>query len=82
MLVYIKKLSCILVKKLQIRFTLKITLSNHAIYQLAKEGYFNLQNNYIQAILRDSKQLLAIANYLEFENKKLMETLKTKKKKK
>lgn len=41
----------------------------------------NIQNNYIQAILKNSKQLAAKAHYLKFENKELIEVLKAKKKK-
>lgn len=41
----------------------------------------NIQDNYIKAILKESKQLAAIAHYLEFENKTLIKALKAKKKK-
>ena len=51
------------------------------MHQLARKSYLNIQDNYIQAILRGSKQLAAMAHYLEFENKGLIEALKAKKKK-
>ena len=74
-------LPSILAKKLHVRFVLKTPLSNYAIRQLAREGHLNIQDNYIQAILRESEQLAAMAHCLEFKNKGLMEALKTKKKK-
>ena len=49
--------------------------------QLAREGHLNVRDNYIQAILRGSKQLVAMTHCLEFENKGLMEALKAEKKK-
>ena len=48
---------------------------------MAGENPLNIQDNYIQAMLRGSKQLAAIIHYLEFENKGLMEALKIEKKK-
>lgn len=62
-------------------FAFTITLSSHTIRQLAREGHLNVQNNYIQAMLQDSEQLIAEVNYLKFKNKRLMEALKVKRKK-
>lgn len=49
--------------------------------QLARKDHLNIQNNYIQAILRGNKQLAAIVHCLKFENKRLIEALKAEKKK-
>lgn len=59
------------------RFALKTPLSSHAMRQLAREGHLNVWDNYIQAMLVGSAQLAAKAHCLEFENKGLMEALKT-----
>lgn len=81
MSVCIKKLLYTLAKKLHVRFAFKILLSSHTIPQLVRKNHLNIQDNYIQAILRGSEQLAIKANCLEFENKGLMEALKAEKKK-
>ncbi len=75
-----KKQSSIMEKKLHVKFALKTSLSSHAICQLAREDHLNIQDNYIQTMLRKSEQLKAKAHFLEFKNKKLMKALKSKKK--
>ena len=80
LLVCVKKLPSILAKKLYMRFALKIPLSSYAICQLARESYLNVRDNYIQAMLRRSKQLAAMVQCLEFENKGLIEAQKLRKK--
>lgn len=65
-----------LIKKLHIRFVLKVPLSNHAIHQFVRKSDLNVRYNYIQAILRDSEQLAAKTSCLGFDNKGLIETLK------
>lgn len=71
-----------LVKKFYIRFVLKISLSYYIIYLLTRKIHLNIWDNYIQAILKGIKQLVAKADYLEFENKELIKALKAKKRKK
>lgn len=61
----VKKLSCTPAKKLHVRFALKTPLPSHAMRQLAREGYLNARDYYIQAMLRGSEQLAAKANCLE-----------------
>lgn len=63
------------------RFALKIPLSSYTICQLTRNSHLNTWDNYIQEMLKSSKQLTGKANYLEFENKKLIEALKAEKKK-
>lgn len=55
LLICAKKLSSIPAKRFYIKFALKILLSNHAIYQLAKKSYLNTKNCYIQIMLIESK---------------------------
>lgn len=68
-------------KKSHVRFAPKTPLSNHAMRQLAKEGHLNARDSYIQAMLRESEQMAAKVDCLEFENKGLLEALKAEKKK-
>lgn len=82
LLVYVKKVPCILVKKRYVRFTIKTLLSSHAMHQLAREDHLNIQDNYIQAILRGNKQLVAKTNCLKFRNKRLIKALKAEKRRK
>lgn len=63
------------------RFMLKIPLFSHVTCQLARKSYSNIRDNYIQAMLRGSKQLVAKTNYLKLKNKGLIEALKTERKK-
>lgn len=81
LLVYVKKQPYTLAKKLHVRFALKKPLSSYAIHQSAREGHLNTWDNYIQAILWDSEQLVVKVDYLEFENKGLMKALKAERKK-
>lgn len=62
------------------RFAFQISLSSYVIQQLARKSHLNTWNNYIQTMLKGSKQLAVIAYYLVFENKRLMEALKVVKK--
>lgn len=59
---------------------MKLTFFYCNICQLAKNGYLNIKNSYIQAILRESKELIAKIKYLEFENKTFLKSSKTQKK--
>ncbi len=63
------------------RFAIKTPLSCHAMRQLARQGQLNAKDTYIHAMLRDSEQLAAKVDILEFENKKLIKALKVEKQK-
>lgn len=73
-------LSSIPTKKVYMEFTLKTFLSSNNIYQLTRENHFNIQENYISAMLRENKQLVAKVYHVEFENKGLIKKLKAEKK--
>lgn len=60
----------------------KTPLSNHVMRRLAKEGYLDARDSYIQAMLRGSEKLAAKVECLEFENTGLLEALKAGEKKK
>ena len=79
--IFVKKLPSTLAKELNVRFVIKIPLSSYAMRQWARKGYLNVRDNYIQAMLRWSKQLATKAHCLEFDNKRLMKALKAGKKK-
>lgn len=63
------------------RFILNIPLSSYVICQLVEKSYSNTWDNYIQAMLRGSKQLVTKVHYLKLKNKGLMKALKTERKK-
>lgn len=71
-----KKLPSTPAKSLMLYLHQKTPLSNHAMRQLAKEGYLDARDSYIQAMLRGSEKLAAKVECLEFENTGLLEALK------
>lgn len=68
-------------KKSQVRFALKIYLSNYFICQFAQKDPLDAKDGYIQAMLMRSEKLAAKMNFLEFQDKNLLETIKAEKKK-